>query len=71
MRTTTSIQSAPDVLGGTPVFTGTRVPAQALIEYLENGDSIDIFLEQYPTVNRIQVIEFLEFIKEKVPGMIA
>lgn len=54
------ITTSPDVLGGTPVFAGTRVPAQTLIEYLEGGQTIDDFLEGFPTVTREQVIAFLE-----------
>ncbi len=50
------ITSSPDVLGGTPVFRGTRVPVQTLIEYLEGGQTIDDFLEGFPTVTREQVI---------------
>jgi uncharacterized protein (DUF433 family) len=46
-------------MGGTPVFRGTRVPVQTLVEYLEAGDSIDEFLEGFPTVTRAQVIAFL------------
>jgi uncharacterized protein (DUF433 family) len=46
-------------MSGTPVFCGTRVPVQTLIEYLEAGDSIDEFLEGFPTVTREQVIAFL------------
>jgi uncharacterized protein (DUF433 family) len=53
------ICSDPEVMGGTPVFCGTRVPVQTLIEYLEAGDSIDQFLEGFPTVTREQVIAFL------------
>jgi uncharacterized protein (DUF433 family) len=49
-----------DILGGTPVFAGTRVPIQTLIDYLEAGDSIDEFLRGFPTVSREQVIAFLE-----------
>ena len=50
----------PDVLGGTPVFRGTRVPVRILIEHLEAGDRLDDFLESYPTVSRSQAIEVLE-----------
>ena len=50
----------PEVMGGTPVFCGTRVPVQTLIEYLEAGDSIDEFLEGFPSVTREQIIAFLE-----------
>jgi uncharacterized protein (DUF433 family) len=53
-------------MSGTPVFRGTRVPVQTLIEYLEGGDSIDEFLEGFPTVTRAQVIAFLEEAKEKL-----
>lgn len=54
------ITSTPDILGGTPVFRGTRVPMQTLIEYLEGGQTIDEFLDGFPTVTREQVIAFLE-----------
>jgi uncharacterized protein (DUF433 family) len=54
------ITSAPDVLSGTPVFTGTRVPVQALIDCLEGGETIDGFLAGFPTVTREQVVAFLE-----------
>ena len=53
-------------MGGTPVFCGTRVPVETLIEYLEAGDSIDEFLEGFPTVTRAQVIAFLEEAREKL-----
>jgi uncharacterized protein (DUF433 family) len=56
----------PEVMGGTPVFCGTRVPVQTLIEYLEAGDSIDEFLEGFPTVTREQVIACLEEAKDKL-----
>ena len=54
------ITSTPDILGGAPVFRGTRVPVQTLIEYLEGGQMIDEFLDGFPTVSREQVIAFLE-----------
>ena len=60
------IQTSPDILGGTPVFRGTRVPIQTLLDYLEAGDSIKEFLTGYPTVSKIQAIEFLKEAKEKV-----
>ena len=53
-------------MSGTPVFCGTRVPVRTLIEYLEAGDSIDEFLEGFPTVTREQVIAFLEEAKDRV-----
>jgi uncharacterized protein (DUF433 family) len=49
-----------DILGGTPVFKGTRVPIQTLIDYLEGGDSLDDFLEGFPSVKRELVVAFLE-----------
>jgi uncharacterized protein (DUF433 family) len=54
------VTSSPDILGGTPVFAGTRVPVQTLIDYLEGGETIDDFLVGFPTVQRAQVVEFLE-----------
>jgi uncharacterized protein (DUF433 family) len=53
-------------MSGAPCFAGTRVPIQNLIDYLEGGDSIDEFLEDFPTVSRLQVISFLEEAKESV-----
>jgi uncharacterized protein (DUF433 family) len=50
------IRSDPEILGGTPVFVGTRVPVQSLFDHLEAGDSIDDFLEGFPSVRREQVI---------------
>ena len=60
------ITCSPDILGGTPVFAGTRVPVQTLIDYLEGGESIDAFLEGFPTVKREQVIAFLEEAKDRL-----
>ncbi len=54
------VSSSRDVMGGTPVFAGTRVPVQTLLDYLEAGDSIDDFLKGFPTVRRAQVLAFLE-----------
>jgi uncharacterized protein (DUF433 family) len=54
------IISDPEILGGIPVFGGTRVPVKNLTDCLGAGDSIDDFLEDFPSVNRTQVIEFLE-----------
>lgn len=53
-----------NVMGGTPVFCGTRVPVQTLLDYLEAGDSIDEFLAGFPSVTRLQVIGFLEDAKD-------
>ncbi len=60
------IQRSKDVLGGTPVFFGTRVPASILIDYLEAGDRLDDFLKDYPSVSRKQALNVLELLKEKV-----
>lgn len=54
------ISCSPDVMGGTPVFAGTRVPVQTLLDYLEAGETINNFLEGFPTVSREQVVAFLE-----------
>ena len=54
------VTSSPEILGGTPVFGGTRVPVQALIDYLEDGQTIDDFLTGFPTVRRERVVAFLE-----------
>ena len=53
------VTSSPDILGGTTVFVGTRVPVQTLIDYLEDGETIDDFLEGFPTVTREQVLAYL------------
>lgn len=54
------INTDPEILGGTPVFFGTRVPIKNLFDYLETGDTMDIFLEDFEGVNRDQVIKVLE-----------
>ncbi len=54
------ITKSPDVMSGTPVFAGTRVPVQTLLDYLKAGESIDDFLEGFPTVAREQVVAFLD-----------
>jgi uncharacterized protein (DUF433 family) len=56
----------PDVLGGTPVFSGTRVAVKTLTDYLEAGDSIDAFLDDFPSVAKAQVIQFLEDAREQL-----
>ncbi len=60
------ISNAADILGGTPVFLGTRVPVQTLLDYLEGGESIDAFLDGFPSVSRDQVITFLEMAKDRL-----
>jgi uncharacterized protein (DUF433 family) len=56
----TAIHSDPDILGGTPVFVGTRVPFRNLIDYLERNHSLDEFLDSFPTVSREQAVAALE-----------
>ena len=54
------VHSDPEILGGTPVFVGTRVPLKALIDYLEGGHSLDEFLDDFPTVSRELAVGALE-----------
>lgn len=65
------ITSSPDVMGGTPVFAGTRVPVQTLIDYIKGGESIDDFLDGFPTVTKEQVIAFLEEAQQQIVKMVA
>ena len=62
------IHSDPEILGGTPVFVGTRVPAKMLWAYLESGDPLDVFLDDFPTVSREQAIAALEQSKSMLVG---
>ncbi len=62
----TVVSRDSDVMGGAPVFAGTRVPVQTLLDYLEAGDTIDDFLEGFPSVTRQQVIAFLEDAKDRL-----
>ncbi|MEO0013418.1 MAG: hypothetical protein RLZZ535_1807 [Cyanobacteriota bacterium] len=64
------ISASPEVMGGTPVFTGTRVPVQTLLDYLKTGESIDDFLDGFPTVTREQVIAFLEEAGKNLVSMV-
>ncbi|MGD0411349.1 MAG: DUF433 domain-containing protein [Verrucomicrobiota bacterium] len=50
----------PEIMSGEPCFVGTRVPVRALLDYIEGGETLDDFLEQYPTVSRKQAVAFLE-----------
>lgn len=60
------ITKDPDVLGGTPIFRGTRVPFQVLLDYLEGGQTLDEFLEDFPTVTREAAVQALEHAKALV-----
>jgi uncharacterized protein (DUF433 family) len=63
------VSASKDVMGGTPVFSGTRVPIQTLIDYLTAGDSIDDFLDGFPTVEREQVVQFLQQAEQQMEKM--
>ena len=54
------VHSDPETLGGTPVFVGTRVPVQTLLVYIESGETIEEFLDNFPTVSKEQAVAFLE-----------
>ena len=60
------VEIDPEKMSGTPVFMGTRVPIQNLFDYLEGGDGIDVFLDDFPTVTRDQVLGVLELSKESL-----
>jgi len=62
------IHSDPGILSGTPVFVGTRVPAQTLFDYLKGGDTLDEFLHQFPSVKREQALAAIELARESVLG---
>ena len=64
MKTSKVYHSDPEILGGTLVFVGTRVPVQSLFDHLEGGDTIDDFLDGFPSVRREQVIALLEESKQ-------
>lgn len=60
------IHSDPEILGGTPVFVGTRVPVQSLFDHLAGGDSIEDFLQGFPSVTREQVVAVLQASRERI-----
>jgi uncharacterized protein (DUF433 family) len=64
MSETPLLKRSEDILGGTPVFAGTRVPVQTLFDYLEGGDSLDEFLDDFPAVSREHAVKVLETMKE-------
>ncbi len=65
MKKTSVVHSDPDILGGTPVFVGTRLPVQALIDYIEGGHSLQEFLGDFPTVSRDIAVAALEQAKAR------
>ncbi|MEC4804412.1 MAG: DUF433 domain-containing protein [Jaaginema sp. PMC 1079.18] len=71
LQNSSIITTSPEIMGGTPVFTGTRVPAQTLLDYLKAGESINDFLDGFPTVTREQVIALLEEAGKQVIDMAA
>ena len=66
MKESKLINRDPEIMSGTPVFMGTRVPVQTLLDYLEAGESIDEFLAGFPSVSREQVVAFLEQAKDRL-----
>ncbi|MBC7672873.1 MAG: DUF433 domain-containing protein [Polaromonas sp.] len=68
---TVVVRSDPEILGGTPVFVGTRVPFQNLIDYLAGGDSLDEFLHQFPSVTRAQAQAALGLAREALEALVA
>jgi len=64
MSQETLIQRSDEILGGTPVFAGTRVPVKTLFDYLEGGDTLDEFLEDFPAVSREHAVQVLEQVRE-------
>jgi len=64
MNTQPVVHSDPEILGGTPVFVGTRVPVKSLYDYLEAGDALDEFLNDFPSVSRAQAVAALELGRE-------
>jgi uncharacterized protein (DUF433 family) len=63
---TRTITASPEILGGTPVFAGTRVPVQTFIEYIKAGESIEAFLEGFPSVRKDQLLAFLDETRDLV-----
>ena len=66
MNPTAVVHIDPEILGGTPVFAGTRVPVQSLFDYLEGGETLDEFLRQFPSVKREQALAALEMARDSV-----
>ena len=69
LKDSSIISTSSEVMGGTPVFAGTRVPVQTLLDYLKAGESIDDFLDGFPTVTREQVIALLEEAEKELVGV--
>jgi len=71
LRPTSVISISSEVMSGMPVFSGTRVPIETLLDYLKSGESVDDFLDGFPTVTRDQVIELLEEMSNQLASMVA
>ena len=67
---TNIISISPEIMGGAPVFAGTRVPVQTFIDYVKGGESIDDFLEGFPSVKREQVTAFLDAAEEQIISLV-
>jgi uncharacterized protein (DUF433 family) len=63
------VHSDPEIMGGIPVFVGTRVPVESLFDHLKAGDSIDVFLDGFPSVKREQVVAVLELVEHEILGV--
>lgn len=68
MKATDLIEVDPEKLGGTPVFFGTRVPIQNFFDYLEGGEGLEVFLDDFPTVEREQALALLALMREEILG---
>ncbi|MGH9839884.1 MAG: DUF433 domain-containing protein [Blastocatellia bacterium] len=68
MKAQEVIEVDPEKMGGTPVFKGTRVPIQHLFDYIKGGDSLEVFLDHFPTVEREQALALMELIQERILG---
>jgi uncharacterized protein (DUF433 family) len=66
MQASEVVHSHPEIMGGTPVFVGTRVPVQSLFDYLEGGETLDEFLRQFPSVKREQATAALDLARESL-----
>ncbi|MGB3533159.1 MAG: DUF433 domain-containing protein [Microcoleaceae cyanobacterium] len=71
LKNSSIITITPEIMGGTPVFAGTRVPIQTFLDYLKAGESINDFLDGFPTVTREQVITLLEEAEKRLVEMVA
>ncbi len=70
-QTSLIVHRDPEILGGTPVFVGTRVPVKTLYDHLEAGDSLDEFLDSFPSVSRQQAVAALELAREMTEAHVA